>query len=130
MLKFVYDRLILAYPKTVLLVILLVIAFLGYEARKLEIDASVRVIVVQFHVRLAGGHFDAELFGQFALECSRRRLTDLDFSTRELPESVKRTIAATFSDQNMVSSVAQNARSDVKVLHRSRFLNSACRDIA
>ena len=35
-----YDQIILKYSKTVLLLILLGVAFLGYEARKLEIDAS------------------------------------------------------------------------------------------
>ena len=47
MLRFFYDRLILAYPKTVLLVILLLVAALGYEARKLEIDASAETLILE-----------------------------------------------------------------------------------
>ena len=40
LLRSFYDQIILKYSKTVLLLILLGVAFLGYEARKLEIDAS------------------------------------------------------------------------------------------
>jgi predicted RND superfamily exporter protein len=40
MLKFVYDRFILTYPKTVLLAILLLVAVLGYEARNLEMNVT------------------------------------------------------------------------------------------
>ena len=47
MLRFFYDRLLLAYPKTALLVILLVVAILGYEARKLEIDASAETLILE-----------------------------------------------------------------------------------
>ncbi len=47
MLKSFYDRLILAYPKTVLLVLLLAVAALGYEARQLEIDASAETLILE-----------------------------------------------------------------------------------
>jgi len=47
MLRFFYDRLLLTYPKTFLLVILLVVAALGYEARKLEIDASAETLILE-----------------------------------------------------------------------------------
>ena len=47
MLKPCYDKLILAYPKTVLLVMLLVLTALGYQARKLEIDASAETLVLE-----------------------------------------------------------------------------------
>lgn len=47
MLKFLYDRLILAYPRTVLLIILLLVTGLGYQARKLEIDASAETLVLE-----------------------------------------------------------------------------------
>jgi predicted RND superfamily exporter protein len=47
MLRRFYDRLILAYPKTVLLLILLLVAGLGYEARKLEIDASAETLILE-----------------------------------------------------------------------------------
>ena len=42
-----YDKFILEYPKTVLLLILLAVAFLGYEARKLEIDASTETLLLE-----------------------------------------------------------------------------------
>ncbi len=47
MLRVFYDRFLLAYPKTFLLVILLAVAALGYEARKLEIDASAETLVLE-----------------------------------------------------------------------------------
>ncbi len=47
MLRLFYDRFILAYPKTVLLIILLAVAALGYEARKLEIDASAETLILE-----------------------------------------------------------------------------------
>ncbi len=47
MLKAFYDRLILVYPKTVLLVMLLVLIALAYQARKLEIDASAETLVLE-----------------------------------------------------------------------------------
>ena len=47
MLKAFYDRLILAYPKTVLLVMLLLLIALAQQARKLEIDASAETLVLE-----------------------------------------------------------------------------------
>ena len=47
MLRAFYDRLILAYPKTFLLLTLLLVAGLGNEARKLEIDASAETLVLE-----------------------------------------------------------------------------------
>ncbi len=47
MLSFLYDRLILAYPRTVLLIILLLVTGLGYQARKLEIDASAETLILE-----------------------------------------------------------------------------------
>ena len=40
MLRQFYDKVILTYPKTILLLLLLCIAALGYQARYLEIDAA------------------------------------------------------------------------------------------
>jgi predicted RND superfamily exporter protein len=42
-----YDKIILEYPKTVLLLLLLVTGFLGYEALKLEVDASAETLTVE-----------------------------------------------------------------------------------
>ncbi len=47
MLKALYDRLILVYPKTVLLVMLLLLIALANQARKLEIDASAETLVLE-----------------------------------------------------------------------------------
>ena len=47
LLRSFYDQIILKYSKTVLLLILLGVAFLGYEARKLEIDASSETLLLE-----------------------------------------------------------------------------------
>jgi len=63
MLKFVYDRLILAYPKTVLLAMLLLVAALGYEARNLEIDASAETLTLENDKDLQFTRLVAERYG-------------------------------------------------------------------
>ncbi|MDH3974709.1 MAG: MMPL family transporter [Deltaproteobacteria bacterium] len=47
MLKTIYDRWILNHPYLVIFFIILLIAFLGYEARKLEVDASAETLVLE-----------------------------------------------------------------------------------
>ena len=47
MLRRLYNNFILQYPRLVLLVIMVVIAFLGYEARKLEVDASAETLILE-----------------------------------------------------------------------------------
>lgn len=47
MLRSIYDNFILRYPRLVLLVIMVVIALLGYEARKLEVDASAETLILE-----------------------------------------------------------------------------------
>ena len=47
MLRSFYDKLILEHSKTILVLILLVVTFLGYEARKLEIDASSETLLLE-----------------------------------------------------------------------------------
>ncbi len=63
MLKFVYDRLILVYPKTVLLAMLLMVAVLGYEARNLEIDASAETLILENDKDLKFTRLVAERYG-------------------------------------------------------------------
>ncbi len=46
-LRHFYGRVILQYPKTVLLLILISVAFLGFEARRLEIDASSETLLLE-----------------------------------------------------------------------------------
>ncbi len=47
MLRRFYDRVILEYPKAVLLFTVVFIAFLGYHATKLEIDASTDTLILE-----------------------------------------------------------------------------------
>ena len=47
MLREFYDKVILAYPKTILLILLICIAVLGYQARYLEIDASAETLLLK-----------------------------------------------------------------------------------
>tara|TARA_B100000809_G_scaffold257060_1_gene297973 strand:+ start:1705 stop:4218 length:2514 start_codon:yes stop_codon:yes gene_type:complete len=47
LLRSFYDKLILEHSKTILVLILLVVTFLGYEARKLEIDASSETLLLE-----------------------------------------------------------------------------------
>jgi predicted RND superfamily exporter protein len=61
--KLVYDRFILAYPKTVLLAMLLLVAALGYEARNLEIDASAETLILENDKDLQFTRLVAERYG-------------------------------------------------------------------
>ncbi|MGK5091683.1 MMPL family transporter [Deltaproteobacteria bacterium TL4] len=47
MLKQFYERLILKYPRSVLTIVVIVIALLGYQARKLEVDASAETLLLE-----------------------------------------------------------------------------------
>ena len=47
LLKRLYDNYILEYSRVVIVLILLVITFLGYQARKLEIDASAETLMLE-----------------------------------------------------------------------------------
>jgi len=47
MLRQFYDKIILTYPKTILLLLLLSLAALGYQARYLEIDASAETLLLE-----------------------------------------------------------------------------------
>ena len=47
MLRQFYDKVILSYPKTILLLMLVCISALGYQARYLEIDASAETLLLE-----------------------------------------------------------------------------------
>jgi len=47
MLKSVYQRYILSYPKSILLILFLVVAFLGTQAFKMEVDASAETLLLE-----------------------------------------------------------------------------------
>ena len=47
LLKKFYDKLILRYPRLVILCILVAIAFLGYKARDFRLDASAETLLLE-----------------------------------------------------------------------------------
>ncbi len=47
MLRQFYDKIILTYPKTILILLLIFIAALGYQSRYLEIDASAETLLLE-----------------------------------------------------------------------------------
>ncbi len=42
-----YDRIVLEYPRTVILIILMVISFLGYKAADFRLDASTETLIIE-----------------------------------------------------------------------------------
>ena len=64
MLRIIYDRLILAYPKTILCLVLLGIASLGVQARKLEIDASAETLILEEDKDLKFSRLISERYGE------------------------------------------------------------------
>jgi len=63
MLRFLYDRLILAYPRIILCLVLLAVAFMGFQARKLEIDASAETLVLEDDEDLQFSRLISERYG-------------------------------------------------------------------
>ncbi len=63
MLTFLYDRLILTYPRAVLLVMFLAIAVLGLQATKLEIDASAETLILEDDKDLRFSRLVSERYG-------------------------------------------------------------------
>ncbi len=57
-----FNNLILEYPKLVLIVIVIVIAFFGYQSRKLEIDASSETLMLEDDKDLALSRLFTERF--------------------------------------------------------------------
>lgn len=47
MLRILYDRVILPFPKTVLLIMFMLVGILGLQARNLEIDASAETLILE-----------------------------------------------------------------------------------
>ncbi|MBF0353350.1 MAG: RND family transporter [SAR324 cluster bacterium] len=47
MIKKIYDRYILEYPVVFLILVLVLIGFLGYEAKKLDVDASAETLMLE-----------------------------------------------------------------------------------
>ena len=44
---FFFDRMVLSYPKTIILCLLIVVCFLGYQARRFRLDASAETLVLE-----------------------------------------------------------------------------------
>ena len=61
MLRRFYEYGVLAYPNTVLLLIIIAIAFLGQQATRLEVDASAETLVLEDDEDLR----HISVFGQF-----------------------------------------------------------------
>jgi uncharacterized protein len=57
-----FNNVILEYPKLVLLLIVIMIAFFGYQARKLEIDASAETLLLEDDKALAMSRLFTERF--------------------------------------------------------------------
>ena len=47
MLRQFYEKIILSYPKSILLLLLICVAALGYQAQYLEIDASAETLLLE-----------------------------------------------------------------------------------
>jgi hypothetical protein len=44
---FVFDRIVLGYPRTIIICLLIVVAFLGYQARRFRLDASAETLILE-----------------------------------------------------------------------------------
>jgi predicted RND superfamily exporter protein len=92
---FFFDRIVLQYPRTVLLCVLIAAGFLGFEARKFRLDASAETLVLQNdkdlqYARLISSRFGesdflvltytpkADLFSQESLDTLARLRDDLE----------------------------------------------------
>jgi len=63
MLRKFYDTVILNYPKSILLLIVVCVTFLGYQARNLEIDASAETLLLEDDKDLAFTRLVNERYG-------------------------------------------------------------------
>ncbi|HBL54678.1 MAG TPA: RND family transporter [Candidatus Lambdaproteobacteria bacterium] len=63
MLRKFYDKFILSYPKSILLIMIICIAALGYQARYLEIDASAETLLLEDDKDLAFTRIVNERYG-------------------------------------------------------------------
>ena len=63
MLRNFYEGFVLNYPKSIILLILVCVTFLGYQARNLEIDASAETLLLEDDKDLAFTRLVNERYG-------------------------------------------------------------------
>ena len=63
MLRLFYEKIILSYPKSILLLLLICVAALGYQAQYLEIDASAETLLLEDDKDLAFTRIVNERYG-------------------------------------------------------------------
>ncbi len=59
-----FDRLVLRYPKSIILCLLIVVAFLGYQARRFRLDASAETLVLENDESLRYARIISSRYGQ------------------------------------------------------------------
>jgi predicted RND superfamily exporter protein len=61
---FFFDRVVLRYPKTIILCLLIVVVFLGYQARRFRLDASAETLVLENDESLRYARIISSRYGQ------------------------------------------------------------------
>ena len=62
--SFFFDRLVLKYPKAIILCLLIVVGFLGYQARRFRLDASAETLVLENDESLRYSRVISSRYGQ------------------------------------------------------------------
>ncbi|MDT8302177.1 MAG: MMPL family transporter [Sedimentisphaerales bacterium] len=62
--SFFFDRLVLSYPKAIILCLLVVVGFLGYQARRFRLDASAETLVLENDESLRYSRIISSRYGQ------------------------------------------------------------------
>ena len=62
--SFFFDRMVLRYPKTIILCLLIVVGFLGYQARRFRLDASAETLVLENDESLRYSRIISARYGQ------------------------------------------------------------------
>lgn len=62
--SFFFDRMVLRYPKIVILCLLIVVGFLGYQARRFRLDASAETLVLENDKSLRYSRMISSRYGQ------------------------------------------------------------------
>jgi predicted RND superfamily exporter protein len=62
--SFFFDRMVLRYPKAIILCLLIVVGFLGYQARRFRLDASAETLVLENDESLRYSRIISSRYGQ------------------------------------------------------------------
>jgi predicted RND superfamily exporter protein len=62
--EFFFDRMVLKYPKIIILSLLIVVAFLGFQARRFRLDASAETLVLENDESLKYARLISSRYGQ------------------------------------------------------------------